>query len=337
MPHLYGAIRIPLEVTAEAGSTVPGADPKGSDPLTHYIGLYLQAVANADAGAEYNSLSPGKKPVEFVITHDPERLGLNEKELPALYVFRDELRDHDQIGEDRRHEVTKLVALWIPRAVPTEKERTRSGFHFTKLSKTWDAACAVGRHPAFHVPGDTYYDAHPQIGPVVASGTSPPTVAVTGVPLDAATRIHIKITIAGAVGVAKFEWSADQGRHWNAELYTGSGIALGITGLTATFGVGTYSIDNLYRAYAWGYGSVLCRYAGFNRLHMAGYERSVIQIKPHVRGDGQPIPYFAYKATFDVTEACEIDAPETYDELESTSGTVTTNGLSSHSFFFPDP
>lgn len=83
---------------------------------------------------------------------------------------------------------------------------------------------------------------------IVATGTTPPTVAVTGrrVLGLASDTIRIDIVVGGAVGTATFRYSFDQGVTWSATVATAASVVLGTSGLTATFAAGTYNADNEY-------------------------------------------------------------------------------------------
>lgn len=95
---------------------------------------------------------------------------------------------------------------------------------------------------------------------VVASGTTPPTVTLSGTPLGA-FRLQIDCVVGGAAGTATFRFSTDNGNTWSATLTTpagGGNFVLtdtnidstvgvnGATGITANFGNATYNADNLY-------------------------------------------------------------------------------------------
>jgi hypothetical protein len=89
-----------------------------------------------------------------------------------------------------------------------------------------------------------------QVPPVLlASGTSPPGVTLTGRPALGSLQVVLKITTGGAVGAALFEWSVDGGATWVATgVATAAAVVLGSTGLTAVFSPGTYGTDNLFAA-----------------------------------------------------------------------------------------
>jgi hypothetical protein len=82
---------------------------------------------------------------------------------------------------------------------------------------------------------------------VNATGTTPPTVTLTGAPA-ADYVFHINMVAGGTVGVATFRWSTDGGLSFSEETTTAATVALGSTGLTAAFSAGTYDVDNQYYA-----------------------------------------------------------------------------------------
>ena len=82
------------------------------------------------------------------------------------------------------------------------------------------------------------------------SGTVPPGVTLSGRPVLGCMQLLVQVTTAGAVGAAIFQWSKDNGVNWTSNVLTGPAVSLPGTGLVATFGVGAYSVDNLYAAEA---------------------------------------------------------------------------------------
>lgn len=86
------------------------------------------------------------------------------------------------------------------------------------------------------------------LSPIVAMGTTPPTVTLTGTP-NTAYSFVIQITGIGLLGIALFKWSSDNGSTYSSPILTAASVVLGTTGVTAHFGAGTYAIDNQYTAY----------------------------------------------------------------------------------------
>lgn len=78
---------------------------------------------------------------------------------------------------------------------------------------------------------------------VQSSGTSPPTVTLTGQPAASSTVV-IAISGAGVLGVATFVWS--DGTTTGTGVVTAADVVLGATGLTAHFTAGTYDLTQKY-------------------------------------------------------------------------------------------
>jgi hypothetical protein len=87
---------------------------------------------------------------------------------------------------------------------------------------------------------------------VLSSGTSPPTVTLSGT-LTQALPVRIEITTGGTLGVAVFRWKTDTTSTWTSGVTTAASVALGSTNITANFAAGTYSTNNVYlsRVNAW--------------------------------------------------------------------------------------
>lgn len=95
-------------------------------------------------------------------------------------------------------------------------------------------------------PGDAGVIAHwPAAWYVTSSGTTPPTVTLTGVPNDDYEFV-IDIDTGGSRGTATFTWSSDGGATTSSAVLTAETVVLGSTGITVGFSVGTYATDNQY-------------------------------------------------------------------------------------------
>jgi parallel beta-helix repeat protein len=87
-------------------------------------------------------------------------------------------------------------------------------------------------------------------GQVVASGTNPPVVTLSGIPVSTITAPIIEITTGGIGTAAIFQWSTNGGSSWTTNVPVATSVVLGASGLTANFtvsGVDTYSTDNVYQ------------------------------------------------------------------------------------------
>lgn len=85
-------------------------------------------------------------------------------------------------------------------------------------------------------------------GPVTATGTTPPSVTLTGTPTSSIeSTIEIDITVPGARGTAVFQWLYNGVVQQTLQV-TAATFVLGTTGITANFGVGTYAANNVYKS-----------------------------------------------------------------------------------------
>lgn len=77
---------------------------------------------------------------------------------------------------------------------------------------------------------------------------SPPSVTISGNYTSVYTGI-VKITLGGSRGTATFKYSLNGGSTWSADITTAASYAIGTTGLTLTFGTGTYVLNDQYTWY----------------------------------------------------------------------------------------
>lgn len=155
MTDTIGGTQIPLVASAK-GEVV-------TDPLVQvlllFLKAYLQDDANATAAWDTVGVAPGQKVVTKTFSYDPRKAGLpfNEKDLPALYLWRGNSVD-DWEGEDRQVEVTQLHLFWVMAPDVQEKLAARVNF-INGLRKAITNALEHGRTPSFKVVGDPDYQA----------------------------------------------------------------------------------------------------------------------------------------------------------------------------------
>lgn len=80
---------------------------------------------------------------------------------------------------------------------------------------------------------------------VTATGTSPPTVTISGTATDTFSG-RIEITTGGTRGTATFKFSLDGGDTYSAEILTAATYLMPNSGITIAFASGTYASDNVY-------------------------------------------------------------------------------------------
>ncbi len=74
---------------------------------------------------------------------------------------------------------------------------------------------------------------------------TPPAITLTGIPFDGYAGL-IKITLGGAIGTSKFQYSLDGGLTWSSELLTSSTYPVANSGITLNFAAGTYVLADQY-------------------------------------------------------------------------------------------
>lgn len=85
------------------------------------------------------------------------------------------------------------------------------------------------------------------IGSVTPAGTTPPTVAFAGSPVEA-SQIVLDVVTGGTLTVATVRYSRDAGVTWSSTVASAATLRLAGTGVIATMAAGTYSANNTYSA-----------------------------------------------------------------------------------------
>ena len=83
---------------------------------------------------------------------------------------------------------------------------------------------------------------------LLAAGTLPPSVVLTGRPTIGSVQVRLEVTTGGALGAALFRYSLDAGQTFVTGVATGASVALGASGMQAAFPAGSYATDNVYAA-----------------------------------------------------------------------------------------
>jgi hypothetical protein len=112
----WGATAIPL--VAPATFQVVGQDAvveAAGDPLLSYGLSFFATVANAYGSAAWNApgIAPGVEVVANTFPHNPREESFNEKDLPAMYMWRDGATEYDQIAQDLRVVRGTISLLWV--------------------------------------------------------------------------------------------------------------------------------------------------------------------------------------------------------------------------------
>lgn len=152
MTDTYGALQIPAQVR---GASPPAVISPG-DPLLGWTADYLKAVLTANALASWQDVAPGAPVVNQVRLHNPEDETFNEKDLPCLFVFRDDsVADQaiEWLADDYRFQPSIVRAWWVMPVATQEKRALRFPFS-NAITKVIDQAIERQRDPSWVVAGD---------------------------------------------------------------------------------------------------------------------------------------------------------------------------------------
>lgn len=147
MADEYGQLEIPVQTP-----TLTSDDAAG-DPLLSVLGSYLQAVINAKCGTAWAALFPTESPVLAVRFTDPNEAVFDERDLPALFLFRG-AHALEHIADDWDSDRGTITVLWIPPPSNLDRKTEHSPFA-NAIAKTLHRALSQGNDPAWIATGDT--------------------------------------------------------------------------------------------------------------------------------------------------------------------------------------
>lgn len=151
MADLFGLLELPAPAPAEGAAL--------TDPALDVLLDFMRAVLNADLGDAWAARAPtDAEPVAYVFNHAPASESFNMDETPALYAWRsDDAGGTHRYAQDLFADEGGFTVIWVPPPLPQEDARfieaARNG-----IKKSLKAAFGQGRHPAWVVSGDDYYE-----------------------------------------------------------------------------------------------------------------------------------------------------------------------------------
>lgn len=150
MADQFGALALP--------HPEPGPDDVVTDPFLRYTLSFFQAFINAKASAAWakTDKAPLQFPVKTVQAFDPTDLSFVLRELPTLYMWRQESDDDASfwLAEDILVSHEQVSVLWVMPPADEEKQKKRVQFA-NGIRKDLIVAIELGRDPSWVVPGDT--------------------------------------------------------------------------------------------------------------------------------------------------------------------------------------
>lgn len=150
MTDLYGNLPLPIPKPREG--EVAG------DPSIQVIGEFLHAILNGHASELWTEVGPygDGQPAKSLLFYNPSRYGVNEADLPALYVWREKVLSSERIGADYYVRNSEVMAVWIPPMPKDRNESIRRDPVFNAISAIFDNVLdPLARDPSWVVPQDT--------------------------------------------------------------------------------------------------------------------------------------------------------------------------------------
>lgn len=127
-------------------------DDSVTDPALDKLAAFLAAVLNVQLSQAWTAVNPGKKFVEQFFTNSPADSTFNERDLPSLFLWRNQALD-DQLTDDWLETMTDVTVLWVPQNADQAKRSLRDP-GLNGFQKTISRALNVGRDPAWFDPSD---------------------------------------------------------------------------------------------------------------------------------------------------------------------------------------
>lgn len=147
---LFGLLEFPAPVPDEGAAV--------TDPLLDVLLSFMKAVLNADVGDAWAEVCPTDPvPVAYVFAHDPDLEDFSTNDTPALYLWRAPDNGAVRYSQDLVVDDAGVQCLWVPPPSAPENRSVRSPIR-NGIKKSLRRAFALGRHPAWVVAGDGYYD-----------------------------------------------------------------------------------------------------------------------------------------------------------------------------------
>lgn len=136
-----------------------------TDTFLQTLRDFVKAVVNSDLGVAWLAVAPGVGPsgaasvpisTTGIVTDDGDfGIAVNERDMPALFVWREELEGWRWLAADYWVRRSTVRMQWIPPAVPQDRRRLRWAFMNGLFECVQMALEQFGRHPAWIAGGDT--------------------------------------------------------------------------------------------------------------------------------------------------------------------------------------
>jgi hypothetical protein len=145
MSDEFGAVELPIPVPVDTEPV--------TDPGIAIFGAYLKAMLVFYAGDAWAVRAPSEPLVKTLLFCDPEEAEFIETDLPALYLWRQEI-DTVYLAEQHTANRSKISALWVPPPKLSGYRWAERAPIISGIAKAFTAALDLDRHPAWVLAGD---------------------------------------------------------------------------------------------------------------------------------------------------------------------------------------
>lgn len=322
----FGAITLPI------GS--PSAGESVADPALDVLLSFCKAVLNAEVSTAWGTRAAGETPiVRETFPHNPEDVDFVDRDVPALFLYRDGGGTYEDDGIDIQRENSVLRLRWVFPPSPQTKQSTRTPI-LSGIGKALAPAISAGRHRSWVVDSDLADDDALRL----AAATSTSSQTISGAGFDGALAgqgIHaarpISITTSASIGAYNttdpiavtfilkdgdeftenvYLTNANGGETvatiWSAAIEVSVEIPAQLT-TAGTIAIGYADSPEV------DFGSLVKRFAGLSRLELVGPGRpNTLTIS--VR-DGETMRYPTIDFDLRIQEILTIDKPATFDSF----------------------
>jgi hypothetical protein len=324
--NTFGAITLPI-ASPDTGESV-------SDPALDVLLSFCKAVLNAEASTAWGVRAAGETPiVRETFAHNPEVGDFVDRDLPALFLYREGGGTFEDDGIDFQRENTTLRLRWV---MPDGEQirRTDRTPILSGIGKALAAAISAGRHPSWVVATDLA-DTDALRLPA-ATSTSPQTIsgagfngALAGDGVHAARPISITTTAAvGAYNTTdpiELTFLLKDGDEFTEEVYltnanggeTVAAIWPAALEVSAVIPAQLLTTGTIAIGYADSpevtLGSLVKRTAGLSRLELAGPGRP--NTLPITVEEGKTLRYSTIDFDLRIQEILIIDKASAFDSF----------------------
>ncbi len=138
----FGGTELPIEVPQD------GKDAVG-DPLLTQLLSFWSTIANHYCSDAWRAVGADRVgPIASTFAYDPRDAEFNERDLPALFAWRESVEKRTWIAEDFFVEYGTITALWIPQPAVQAKLVRRQPFA-NGLFKALSIATSIGYDPCW--------------------------------------------------------------------------------------------------------------------------------------------------------------------------------------------